>query len=492
MSAQNNNIMVQEVQWITRQSRLGNNASLANKYAQLLMGLELALFDVVSLYAAIFAAMQIRHQPGWRIGLVYNQIFIILALILVLIFWRSGLYPGQGINRPEELHRMVINISFSFLILIGITFVFQTTIIYSRLVLAFAWVLSVVFMPGARVLARKLFIRLGLWGEPVVVIGDQDKALSISDYFINKTHFGIRPISVLCEEHCASDDVIHYPLLTVNQIKDFAREHGLRTALLIINDLSTAETLISRYQFIFKRVILVKYQNGSYGLNKLKSLDFSEVLGLQVIQNLLSVQAQWVKRAIDLAVSICGLMVLAPFFALVAALVKLDSPGKVFYQQERLGRGGQIIKMHKFRTMRQDADVVLQEHLESDPEIKAEWDTYQKLQKDRRITRVGKILRRFSIDELPQLWNVLAGEMSLVGPRPMMINQAEMYGKYYQYYVQVTPGVTGLWQISGRNRTTFQRRAELDSEYIQTWSIWLDTYIMVRTVLVVLSRDGAG
>jgi lipopolysaccharide/colanic/teichoic acid biosynthesis glycosyltransferase len=131
------------------------------------------------------------------------------------------------------------------------------------------------------------------------------------------------------------------------------------------------------------------------------------------------------------------------------------------------------------------------EQLARDPAIRKEWDEYQKLRNDPRITRVGKFLRMFSLDELPQLWNVLTGEMSLVGPRPIMLNQREMYGETFEDYVQVAPGITGLWQISGRNQTTFDRRAELDEEYIQRWSLWLDVYILIKTVKIVFSRDGA-
>jgi len=126
---------------------------------------------------------------------------------------------------------------------------------------------------------------------------------------------------------------------------------------------------------------------------------------------------------------------------------------------------------------------VLQSHLESDPLLRQEWEKYQKLKKDPRITRMGRFLRRFSIDELPQLWNVLRGEMSLVGPRPIFENQIELYGKAYDKYTRVTPGMTGLWQVSGRNQTTFTRRSELDVHYVMNWSVWFDIYLLIRTYL---------
>ena len=134
---------------------------------------------------------------------------------------------------------------------------------------------------------------------------------------------------------------------------------------------------------------------------------------------------------------------------------------------------------------------LLAQYLKNNPDVNSEWDMYQKLHKDPRITRVGEFLRKTSLDELPQLFNVFLGQMSLVGPRPFMTEQVEAYGDAFNFYIRVLPGMTGLWQISGRNKTTFTRRTELDIRYVKTWSVWLDFYILLRTVWVVFTRDGA-
>jgi lipopolysaccharide/colanic/teichoic acid biosynthesis glycosyltransferase len=176
---------------------------------------------------------------------------------------------------------------------------------------------------------------------------------------------------------------------------------------------------------------------------------------------------------------------------LIAILIKLDSRGAVFYRQPRLGQNGQVFNMLKFRTMYRDADRIFKQALGRDLELKREWDAFQKLKRDPRVTRVGKFLRRFSLDELPQLWNVWKGEMSLVGPRPIMVDQRKLYGESIRLYIHVAPGMTGLWQISGRNETTFSRRAALDMEYIQRWSHWLDIYILFKTIKVVFWQKGA-
>jgi lipopolysaccharide/colanic/teichoic acid biosynthesis glycosyltransferase len=181
--------------------------------------------------------------------------------------------------------------------------------------------------------------------------------------------------------------------------------------------------------------------------------------------------------------------------------VKLDSPGRIIYSQLRIGKDRRKIrrpgehrrklKIYKFRTMFSNADSALQAYLRTHRKARHEWEATQKLCDDPRITRAGRLLRKLSIDELPQLWNVLKGDMSLVGPRPMLEDQLNLYGNNIDAYVGVRPGITGLWQVSGRNHTTFEQRVRYDIYYIRNWSVWLDIYILLRTVWVVLYRDGA-
>jgi lipopolysaccharide/colanic/teichoic acid biosynthesis glycosyltransferase len=176
---------------------------------------------------------------------------------------------------------------------------------------------------------------------------------------------------------------------------------------------------------------------------------------------------------------------------IVAILIHLDSPGGILYSQMRVGYGGRKFKMWKFRTMVKDADQILQEYLNTHPTARAEWDATQKLRDDPRITRIGNFLRKWSLDELPQLYNILIGDMSWVGPRPFFPEQNSIYGKAYYLYTKVRPGLTGLWQVSGRNSTTFAERAQWDEYYVRQWSIWLDIYILLRTIWVVVRQDGA-
>lgn len=214
------------------------------------------------------------------------------------------------------------------------------------------------------------------------------------------------------------------------------------------------------------------------------------ILGVEVRQQLLLPWPRLLKRAIDVtATGIGGLLVL-PFLLLIALLVKIDSKGPIFYWQARLGRDGQYFKAAKFRTMHGDGEARLKAILEADPALKAEYETYHKLKKDPRVTRVGRILRKFSLDEFPQLWNVIKGDMSLVGPRPYIERELPEMGGQEKIILRATPGMTGMWQVSDRNAASFAWRVQVDVHYVRNWSPWLDVYILAKTVGVVLKGSG--
>jgi len=193
----------------------------------------------------------------------------------------------------------------------------------------------------------------------------------------------------------------------------------------------------------------------------------------------------------DLIGALVAFGLLSPIFIITALLIKLSSPGRIIYRQLRIGRGGKPFFMYKFRSMYPFAGESLNDVIHGDPMHRASWEQYHKLLDDPRLTPIGGFMRRLSIDELPQLWNVIRGEMSLVGPRPFLPEQLPDYGKAFSYYVQVRPGMTGLWQINGRNLTSFMDRAEWDRYYVRHWSLLLDMYILVRTIGTVLRGTGA-
>jgi lipopolysaccharide/colanic/teichoic acid biosynthesis glycosyltransferase len=196
-------------------------------------------------------------------------------------------------------------------------------------------------------------------------------------------------------------------------------------------------------------------------------------------------------RAFDIALILLAAPYLLFFFLLISILIMLDSTGGPLYRQTRIGKGGRRFQALKFRTMVLDADQILQRYLDESPELKAEWAATHKLKRDPRVTRIGAILRKLSLDEMPQFWNILIGDMSLIGPRPIVDAEIERYGKCFELYIQARPGLTGLWQVSGRSDTSYQQRVELDEYYLLNRSLKLDLIILFKTVYVVLGRKGA-
>jgi lipopolysaccharide/colanic/teichoic acid biosynthesis glycosyltransferase len=198
-----------------------------------------------------------------------------------------------------------------------------------------------------------------------------------------------------------------------------------------------------------------------------------------------------IKRCCDVFLVLISMPVMLLILVAVAVVVKLSSPGPVFYSHRRIRKGGAFFSMWKFRTMCVNSAEVLEDHLARNPDAQAEWNKTHKLRRDPRITPLGAFLRRYSLDELPQLWNVLMGQMSLVGPRPIVAAEVEKYGDCFDCYCRVKPGLTGLWQVSGRSELSYDERVALDCQYVERWSLSKDFVILLRTFSSVVNQDGA-
>jgi lipopolysaccharide/colanic/teichoic acid biosynthesis glycosyltransferase len=197
------------------------------------------------------------------------------------------------------------------------------------------------------------------------------------------------------------------------------------------------------------------------------------------------------KRVLDITIALTGLVLTFPFLVILSIALQIDSPGRLFFAQQRVGRDGKLFQCLKFRTMREDSLEVLKNLLASCPESRREWEQDHKLRNDPRVSRFGKIVRALSLDELPQMINILKGDMSVVGPRPIVISEIPKYGRFYRFYKSAKPGLTGLWQVSGRNDVSYSQRVQLDREYTQRASLSFDLMIMARTIPAVLGAKGS-
>jgi Undecaprenyl-phosphate galactose phosphotransferase WbaP len=248
--------------------------------------------------------------------------------------------------------------------------------------------------------------------------------------------------------------------------------------------------IVERYGSRFHHMYIIPDLFGISSLG-VDARELGGMLGVKVSHRLLHRTPYLFKRTVDVAAACAGGALLFPLFAAVYTLIRLTSRGPALYGHRRMGERGATFIAWKFRTMVQNSDQALHPYLRQHPELHDEWERDQKLRHDPRVTWIGRILRRTSLDELPQLWNILRGEMSLVGPRPIVESEIDRYGPKYSLYRRVRPGLTGLWQVSGRNNLSYAERVQLDEYYVRNWSIWLDLYILSRTVGVVLTGEGA-
>jgi len=434
----------------------------------------LAIGDVLALLAIFIAAIWLRQsmlgaQANWgdtlqlvRLGLAY----------CFGAFFLMGLYPGYGLTAVKELEHTSKAISLAFLVLIATAYLNKPFQAFSRAIVLSAWALALMTLPMARFTLRGLISRQKWYGQNVHLYGESNLGQRLLETFQRVPRLG------WIVTRCRSFDEIP----TEDQ-------PNMGIAILATSDTERIEHYSRSLSRHYRRVVLVS-SDSNFGSLYVQPRDFEGRLGLEYQYHLLSLRAQLVKWGIDKVGALALSVISAPLMLLLAALIRLDSPGPVFYAQERLGHNSTRFRIIKFRTMVVDADQVLGQHFTNDIQARAEYERYHKLRHDPRVTRVGRWLRKYSLDELPQLLNVLRGEMSLVGPRAYMPAELADIGGYVETILRVRPGMTGWWQVLGRHNTTFKRRLQMDEYYISNWSLWMDIYILMKTLGVVVGGTG--
>jgi Undecaprenyl-phosphate galactose phosphotransferase WbaP len=449
--------------------------------------------DVTAIILAMWSASALRdlllHSPS-SAGVISQTL---TALLLTLCsFTAAGLYPGITINPVEELRRSTLAVALAFLALWSGT-LFLHDLRGSRLSYVIGFLLVVCFIPSLRATTRFMFAAKPWWGSQVAILGFGTTGKAVYDALIANPGFALKPVAVLDDNPRQyvnfADPVLRGPL---SRCPDIAGDQKIPYGIICMPQLSRKEllTVVELYGQCFGHLIVIPNLIGMTSLG-ITAREVGGIVGLELRKPLLRPTARFLKRVLDLVVT----LLLAPFILIVvgffALLLKLEGGGPAFYGSERVGFRGKRFTTWKLRSMVSNGDEVLNAYLDAHPEEAAVWRVTQKLKRDPRVTRVGAIIRKASIDELPQFWNVLIGEMSVVGPRPILPYQIPLYGRGYSQYKQMRPGITGLWQISGRNNLSFADRSRLDRYVIQNWSVWLDIYILARTPAVVLTAKGA-
>jgi Undecaprenyl-phosphate galactose phosphotransferase WbaP len=342
----------------------------------------------------------------------------------------------------------------------------------------------------ARRLLRRHYCRCSWWGSPLVLLGTEH----VDDLRANLEKHPERGLRFVAQLDAVFTNGDLNPHLAA-----IARQHPNAFVLLLpdafalhrSSDAQSLHSLLTALNRHFSGVLLLPEFIADNPFIWLTPRDVGNSLALLVRHNLYDTRRLLLKRMLDVSLVTLSACLTLPLGIVIALAVMLDSPGAPVYSQKRVGRNGVCFRIYKFRTMAHNADALLQETLNRDSELRREWERNHKLKQDPRVTRVGAALRKTSLDELPQLWNVFKGDMSLVGPRPIVEEEIEKYGPVFDAYRRVWPGLTGLWQISGRSDNSYEERVRLDQYYISNWSVWFDIWILAKTAPVVLRARGA-
>lgn len=437
------------------------------------------LTDAILLYSIINIAVPLREILTPLIGYpVLRQTVTPMAQLVIVLgivtFLFQDLYPGYGLTAVKELERMSKSITLVFFLLTGVSYLNKPFQDFSRSIILIAWGLTLGILPVAHFILRNLLSRTRWYGVPVIIFGEGEWPKQIEKSLRRVRRLGWK-VQVI------------FP---IKEIERISKRQLPQIAILAPSTNAPTEDYARILSLHFRKVVLVR-QRDNFGSLWIEPRDLDGQLGLEFHYHLLERHSEWLKRLIDFMGSLILVLFCSPLFVLLALIILMDSPGPVFFRQKRLAKNFKQFNVLKFRTMVQNAEQELNNLLQTNQDAKKEYDQYHKLGTDPRITRIGKWLRRFSLDEIPQLWNVLKGEMSLVGPRAYMPSELDAMGVYAQVILRVQPGITGWWQVTGRNQNTFQQRLQMDEHYISNWSLSMDVYILLKTFWVVLSGTGA-
>lgn len=448
--------------------------------------LALAIWGVAYMAQAVWG----RGEPSEvAVAAIVPAIAVWVAIRALL-----GLYPSYGLDSVERLRRHTYSVFATLAILAVFAVGFQVGDLLSRLLLLLAFSGLLFAAPFVQYLVRWELRRIGVWGKPVMVLTYSDGGDQFLQLLEQEWSQGYNPVALFnCHLQPAGESFEDAPYEeALADAMAVAREQGVDTALFAMPYTRREQLadMVSVASENFRHVLVVPNLNGITN-SAVIARDFAGTFAVEIKHNLLDPWSQRIKRALDVFGAAVGGLLISPLMLAIAALIKLDSQGPVFYGHQRLGAGSKKFPCWKFRTMRKDAERLLDEHLQNNPNLQAEWEQNHKLRNDPRVTRVGHFLRKTSLDELPQLWNVLWGEMSLIGPRPIVEAEVSKYEKAYKLYTRIKPGMSGFWQVSGRSDTGYDERVYMDSYYVRNWSIWLDIVLLSRTVRTVVLGRGA-
>lgn len=472
-------------------------------------------------FALLFSYMLRVHFWGQWVLLPFKQTFsdltgqIWIPLIVIGIFGYESLYTKR-LPFWEETQSIVKAVFLAYITVFAIVSLGKLSTSISRSILLETGFWSLLFIPLFRYYYKPALHRIGLGVKRTILIGN-NRLAELACLGLYRDHYmGIRilgwiemPESLVLKEEKSGvqeDEILEdtlsgqiapkLPCLgSLDSLKDLVREESIRGAVIATpylkrQDLSYLISVVQRH--ILSVYVVPNIGHVNLANSELLYLFYEEIFLLGIHNNLKSRANRLLKSFVDIVTSLLLLIPLLPLILLISLAIRLTSPGPIFYAQYRIGEKGRPFRIYKFRTMVVDAELKLEEVLKKHPNLEQEFQKRYKLENDPRVTAIGRVLRKTSLDELPQILNVLKGEMSLVGPRPVTKDELSLrYRAAGEDYCLVKPGITGLWQVSGRSERGYDVRIRLDLWYIRNWSLWYDLVILIRTIAVVVGRKGS-
>ncbi|MCD6100309.1 MAG: sugar transferase [Candidatus Marinimicrobia bacterium] len=431
---------------------------------------------------------------GTRISNCTPILVIFTFFLVTSMYFLDGYKPVEDRRSERELEITVKAICLAFLLTTLLTFIAFKGLVLSRYIILSWWLIALFLLPSLRLGLREVYKALwrrGYLRQRVLVIGRGRQVKAIRDRLAIQRHSRFEYVGVVTEDNTSSGSTDGIPVLgSLGEVERVIQKYGVHRAFICPSGLP--------YEKVSELVRLCRNHNLAVNILSEEFNGVNQRISIDGFTGLLTIEAdgekpfsrglnRLLKRTIDVFGAVIGLLTVTLLYPLFALLIKLEDSGPIIYRRKVVGEGGAQFDAFKFRSMKVNADEVLN----SNPKLKGAFEKNYKLKNDPRLTRVGRFIRRYSLDEFPQFLNVLKGQMSLVGPRMIVKSELEKYGQWAQKRLSVKPGITGFWQVSGRQNTDYDERVRMDMFYIDHWSIWMDIIILVKTVWKVLRKEGA-
>ena len=474
-----------------------NEIKVTNKYATFLLPLLLIAIDYIAIVSAEQVAFSLRNfliTTNGQLHISWLNFWVVFPTIYLLFIAVHHPY-NRRVQFYKVIQKLFYAVCYASVAVIMVLYFGKLAATTSRLFVGLLWIFSFINIVTFRYIFKKLLEKSNIMQVPVLIIGAGKTAEILVRGISKDAGLGYKIIGFLEDNEIESTLLQKYLLLGgFEDAEAVIRRTGVKRVIIAAPGLEQEKltSLIYRVQPLVKSLGIIPNLVGvPMGDIEVESLFDERLMLLRITNNLAKPLNRFIKIVFDYTLTILGTIAISPILLGVAIWIYRDSPGPVIFKHTRIGKNGKPFPCYKFRSMCVDAKEKLEELLASDPVARAEWERDFKLKNDPRITKSGAFLRKTSLDELPQIFNVLRGEMSLVGPRPIIQEELGRYGEHAADYLMVKPGITGMWQVSGRSDIDYAERVSLDSWYVRNWSVWVDILLLWRTVKVVAGRKGA-